>query len=196
MNTLTRRRLIAATPMIPIGLALADCAALGTAAGTALAPAAASAIEAIGQYFVNNVLSAIQGAGASISSSTLGTITQIVNSIGQAAAGISTATTQTQGQSTLQTIEGYVNNLAPVVAPFLSLIPGAGPILTIAFAALPAIEGLVNLGSSLLTPLVSQIAAAPVPSPAPAAGRRLGAAAPVRVSPNQALALVLAATGH
>lgn len=190
MTSITRRALLRTTAFTAPAFALAACAGPGGVPVTVNVPVSswANAIQGIGQYFTQQFLPSLTGAGAKIPQSTLATIERIVGGIGGAAAGVDAATTQSQGASTLQTIENYVNELAPVVGPFLALIPGAGPILSIALAALPAVEGLVNMGSTLLSPLAQQIAATPV------ATKPTAMAAPL--SPAAALQIVLRKTGR
>ncbi len=193
---MNRRALLRSTALIPVSAALAACGSTSgttTTGGipvnvTVAVPAWTNAIQAIGQFFQQQFLPSLVAGGAKIPSSTIATIDQIVSGISGVASGVNSATTQSQGASVLTTIENFVNELAPVAAPFLALVPGVGPILSIALAALPAVEGLVNMGTSLLSPLVTQIAAAPVPTTPTAS------AAPL--SPQQALGIVLARTGR
>lgn len=191
MNPITRRALLRTTAFTAPAFALAACAGAGGGVPVTVNVPVSSwtnAIQGIGQYFTQQFLPSLTSAGAKIPASTLGTIERIVGGIGGAAAGVNAATTQSQGAGVLATIENYANELAPVVAPFLALIPGAGPILTIALAAMPAVEGLVNMGSTLLSPLAQQIATQPVASTPTTAAAVL--------SPSAALQIVLQRTGR
>ena len=192
-NKLTRRALFCKAPTIMIGLplVLAACAPSNnggaTIGVTVPLSSAVTAIQAFGQYLAQTFLPSLTGSGVPISNNVLGTISKIITGISGVANAVGTASSATTG-SVLATIEGYVNQLAPVVQPYLSMIPGFGSIAAIAFMALPAIEGLVNMGATLLSPLVQQIAAAPVPAGPTAAG--------VALTPQQALQLLLQKTGR
>jgi len=186
--TLSRRALFCRAPtvMLPLGLALAGCASTTTSGATTVSTAV-TAIQAFGQYLAQTFLPALTGSGVAIPASALTTISKIISGIGGVANAIGTAASATAG-SALATIENYVNQLAPVIQPFLAMIPGVGSIASIAFMALPAIEGLVNMASTLLSPLVQQIAAQPVTTVPTAAG--------VALTPAQALQLLLQKTGR
>ena len=189
-TNLSRRALFCKAPtvMLPLGLALAGCAATTATTGGTTVTSAVTAIQAFGQYLAQTFLPALTGSGVSIPTSTLTTISNIISGIGSAANAIGTAASATAG-STLATIENYVNQLAPVIQPFIAMIPGVGSIASIAFMALPAIEGLVNMASTLLSPLVQSIAAQPAATSTPTAAR-------VALTPQQALAILLQKTGR
>jgi hypothetical protein len=115
----------------------------------------ATAIQALGAEFADD-LPLLQAAGLPVSSSAAG----IIGSISSIAGAISSAATPTQGATTLQTIEQDINAVAPIIAPFAAGVPALG----IAIAAIPAIEALVNIGVTLLTPAAQALAAKPAAS--------------------------------
>jgi len=105
-------------------------------------------------------------AGMKIGSGTATTVQTILTQIQNAAAALTPVSTAVQGQSVLQQVESYINTLIPIAQPFLAMIPGAGSILAIVVAALPAIEAGFNMVVSFLTPATTAVAA---PSPTAAA---------------------------
>lgn len=106
-------------------------------------------------------------AGMRVSSGTATTVQTILTQIQNAASALTPVSTAVQGQSVLQQVESYINTLIPIAAPFLPLIPGgAGGIISLIVAALPAIEAGFNMIVSFLTPATTAVAA---PSPTAAA---------------------------
>ena len=152
------------------------------AAGTALAACAGqvpvaqwvAGLQAVGQEF-SLVAPQLQAAG--LGGSALAQAQSIIGQIIAAAGAISNASAAAQGQSTLLQIEGYINALAPLVAPFAAGVPGLGLIV----AALPAIEALLNVTSALVPATQQLVAAHPTAA---------------RMSAQQALAELLRQTGH
>ena len=155
---LTRRSLILTTA--PAALALAGCA---TSGGTTTFNVSnfSAAIQAIAAE-VGQIIPTIAGV-TSIPAATVSEIQSIVAEIQQVAAGVGQVSTATAGQSLLTTIEGYINDLAPIVLPLLSAIPGIGSvasILGIIVAALPAIEAMVGIVITDLTSTAQSLATA------------------------------------
>jgi len=169
---LSRRKFIALSGVAAIAVPLAGCAGLPFT--PTLVQSAVTAIQAIGTE-ITQFLPQISSV-AGISTSTVSAIATVVGLIQQAASAVGTATTQSSGAAILTQIETYINDLAPLVLPFLSLIPG-GNILGIIIAALPAIEAAVGIVSQLITQAASLAATAP---PLPASARfGIGAAGSV-----------------
>src|SRR6185312_3303581 len=170
---LSRRRLLAATAIVPAAVVLAACP------GPVAVPAFVAALQSVGQ---DVLLAMPQLLKAGLSGATAATVNTAINAISQVGNDVSAASTATQGQSALIQIEGYVNAIAPDVLPFLPLIPG-GSIIAIVIAALPAIEAMLNFAASLLSAEAKAVAAtAQVPAPAASTLRRMGAT----VDPSQA----------
>jgi hypothetical protein len=96
------------------------------------------------------------------------TVSQIISTIQTLAASIGSASTQAEGQATLTQIEDYINALAPLILPFVSLIPG-GSIIGLIVAALPALETMLNIAVSILSPTAVQVAQSAPPAPTSAA---------------------------
>ena len=150
---LTRRRLLA-TAAPAAALALAGCASgSGTTTSTWIA-----ALEAIGTELAS-VLPLLQSSGA-IPVAAISQATVIINDILSVLAAINSASTMLTGYSVLTQIEGYLNALASVIAPYLSLIPGVGTVVGLIVMALPAIELAVNLLVSLISPQLQALASA------------------------------------
>jgi hypothetical protein len=105
----------------------------------------------------------------------------IADKIVAAIGAIGDAATLSQGQSVLTAVETYINALAPLVAPFVALVPG-GAIISLIVAALPELEVLLNLAVTVLTP--------PTKALMTSAPRPAGAARGVVtvLTPNEALA--------
>ena len=135
-----------------------------------IAPIAVAAMSAFGKEIV---LVAPQLEKFGLSDNADAQVKKYAQLMADLANGITTATPATEGQSTLTKIEDYINAVAPIVAPFVSLVPG-GSIIGLCIAALPEIELLVNLGASLLTQAAKQIANT---APKPPAALRAGATA-------------------
>ncbi len=114
------------------------------------------------------VLPQLQATG--LAGGALNTVTTILGELQAAAAAITGASSLGAGQSTLTRVEGYVNALAPLVLPFVALIPG-GAVISLLVAALPELEIAINFASSLLSAQARQVAAA---VPASAAPGRVG----------------------
>lgn len=159
---LTRRALFAGAAPCAL-LALSGC---GTTGGTtninSQVPIWVAALQAIGTE-ITSVLPQLQSFG--LTGSALANAQAIVAKIETVLSGIGSASTATQGQSTVATIEGYINTLAPIILPFVSAVPG-GSIIGMIVAALPAIETAVNILITYLTPQAQQVAATAPPPPA------------------------------
>src|ERR1700722_4793643 len=129
MNHITRRRLLRTASVVPVAAALAACGALTpspTPSPTptptpSSAPAWVTGIDDVGAM-VSTGIAELQGFG--LGGAALSTAQSIVAGIEQAAGAVGALSTPAAGSSALATIESYVNQLAPVVAPFVSLIPG------------------------------------------------------------------------
>lgn len=155
---ISRRTLLFTTA--PAALALAGCATSGGTTTFNVA-AFAQAIQAVSDE-LGAVLSALPT--GTIAASTLSTIHTIIASIQTVATGVSSVVTPAAGANLLTTIEGYINELAPIVLPLLSAIPGIGPaagILGIVVAALPAIEAMVGMVTALFPQTQTLASAAP-----------------------------------
>jgi hypothetical protein len=118
------------------------------------------------------------------------------------AAALDAASSASQGQSTLITIEAYVNALTPIIWPIVQPIvasasPGAGLAIGLIVASLPAAEQLLNFGvdfsKTFLSGQAQQLAAL---APPPAASLRFGGAAPTLTPSQQALVELMAKHGH
>jgi hypothetical protein len=163
---LTRRALLRSTALVPVSVLVVSCAPAPSVTMTPNpVPQWLAALQAIGTIGLNAIpelkSAGLVGTGAAQA-------TTIIQNVVSAASAISASSTATQGQSVLIQIEGDANALAPIIAPFLPLIPGGG-VIGLIFAALPLIEAGVNLGVSLLSPKVTAMAAA-VPTRVPMAG--------------------------
>lgn len=165
-QTLERRSIIKAVAWLPIGLAVGCTLASPTTVSGISLTQALQGIQALGTS-AQTIFSDLVSAGMQVGSGVANTAQTILTQIQNAAAAITPTSTQAAGQSVLSQIEGYVNALAPIAAPFVSLIPGAGGILAIAIAALPAIESGVNLIASLLTPAAKALVPTSSPTAAP-----------------------------
>ena len=117
-----------------------------------------------------SILPQLQAVG--LTGNALSNASTIISEIKAALSAINAASTASQGMNVLQTVEIYINSLAPLVLPFVSLIPG-GAVIGLIVAALPAIEAALNIVVTLLTPQAQTIAqSAPV---LPASARYGGA---------------------
>lgn len=172
--SLSRRRLLvfgAGASMF----ALAGCASSGTTTTTPNVSGWVTALQALAAEAGQIIPQLSQVAGFS---SVEPQVQQIVAGIQQALSGVSSAWTQSQGQSALTTVENYINDLAPIVLPFVGMIPGvgtAGSVIGLIVASLPAIEAALNVALSALTPQATSLQQTAPPLPASA---RLGAAPP------------------
>ena len=117
---LSRRALLLTTA--PAALALAGCASSGGTTTFNVA-AFAQAIQAVSDE-LGSVLSALPT--GTIAAGTLSTIQTIIADIQSVATGVSSVVTPAAGASLLTTIESYINELAPIVLPLISAIPGIG----------------------------------------------------------------------
>jgi hypothetical protein len=155
---LTRRKFFLLASAVPAGAALAGCATFDQQA-----PAWIAAMQAI-----NTEISLImpQLTAAGLSGTAAAQVSAILAQMQKALSAISVASTQAQGASVLVQVEQYINALAPLVLPFVSLIPG-GSIIGLIVAALPAIELAVNTISNLTATAVQLSTSAP---PLPASG--------------------------
>lgn len=177
---MTRRRLLMTTAVAGV---LAGC----KGSGGAVAPYVA-AIKAVGTEALT-VIPELAAAGIALPPQ----VSDYLTAINRAAGAVGSAATVTEGQSVLVQIEGYVNALAPVLLPLLAAaVPGAGATLGLIVAALPAVEALVNVAVTELTPLAKQLAqyaptmVTPTGQPVPGAPRATGT-----VDPNYALAVLI-----
>ena len=166
IQSLSRRRLLALAAGGSLAAVLAGC---GTTGGTTTTTTASSWVQAFQALAAEAQLIVPELTAVGLGGNTLTSVQSIVGDIESVLSGVSTAMTQSQGQSVLAQVEGYINNLAPLVLPFVSLIPG-GSVIGLIVAALPAIEALVNFGISALTPVTAQLAAS---APAPTASAKL-----------------------
>lgn len=136
-------------------------------------PLYVAAIQAIGKEAVSimpQLQSAATAVGGSIPASVPGYITDLINVAG----GVGNAATAAQGQDALTQVETYINTLAPLVVPIITAaFPAAGAAIGLIVAALPAIEALVNITVTELTPLAKSLAK---DAPTPATAMRVGAA--------------------
>lgn len=158
---ISRRSLLLTTA--PAALALAGCAGGTTTFNVA---GFAQAIQAVSDE-LNQVLGSLPV--GSIPAATLATIEKFIGDIKTVAAGVASVTTPQAGQSLLITIEDYFNQLAPIILPLISVIPGIGSaasILGIIIAAMPAIEAIVNMLITALTPAAQSLAKAAPALPA------------------------------
>ena len=166
MNKISRRALLGATALIPAAV-LAGCSN-----GVVVAQYVA-AIRAVGQEAVN-IVPELTAAGIKVPSQVAQYATDIVNVAG----GIGSAATATQGASTLNTIEGYINALAPILVPILSAaVPGAGAAIGLIVAAIPAIEALINVAAAQIQGLTAQAQTLAKDAPTPPVSLRFGARA-------------------
>lgn len=149
---LSRRHLIQLTGSAAVGSLLAGCATLGN--GSTLAQTAVTALQAVATE-ITQVIPQLITAG--LGGNTLSAVQNIVAEIQQVLSGVSNAMTQSQGQSILQQVESYINDLAPLVLPFVSAIPG-GSIVGLIVAALPAIEAVVGVAFTYLTNIAQGLA--------------------------------------
>jgi len=155
---LSRRTLLFTTA--PAALALAGCATTNGVTTFNVA-AFAQAIQAISDQVGQFVAELPAG---TIAASTLKVIQTIVGDIQTVAAGVAGVTTPAAGQSLLTTIEGYLNQLAPILLPLISAIPGIGAaasIIGIIVAALPEIEAIVGMVTALIPQAQTLASAAP-----------------------------------
>lgn len=171
-NEMTRRALLLGTT------ALVGCSSINQAV-----PVWVAALQAVGEEF-QLVMPQLQGAG--LSGANAAVATTVIQNAEKALAVIDATSTQTQGQSTLITVEQYINALAPLVIPFASLIPG-GAAIGLIVAALPAIELAVNLGASLLSTQAQALAAS-----APKVASAVYGRASAPLTAQQALDILLA----
>jgi hypothetical protein len=144
MTSITRRH----------ALALMGTTSLVACAGQTGSADYAAAFQAIASE-VQAGLAQLKAVG--LSGSVLDQVSSIISQITSAAGSVTSLITPVQGQSTLATIEGYFNQLSPLVAPFLALVPG-GSIISLIIAALPAVESLVGMVTSLLAPPAKALA--------------------------------------
>ncbi len=137
---------------------------VGCASVNSQVPSWVAALEAIATE-AGSILPQLEAAG--LSGADAAKAQQIVAEIQSALKVINIASSETQGQSALATVEGYINALAPLALPFVSLIPG-GTVVGLIVAALPAIELALNFIVSLLTPQAKELAASAPKLPAKA----------------------------
>ena len=159
---MNRRHFLRAARWLPIGAVVGAPLLSGCSEFEAAAPVWVAAVEAIAK---EAQLVVPQLAAVGLTGQTATNVTNIIAQIVAAAGVIGSASTQSQGTSTLTAIEIYVNDLAPLILPFLPLVPG-GTIIGVIVAALPEIEVAVNFVASLLTPVAKQVAATAAPAPA------------------------------
>jgi hypothetical protein len=189
-NPISRRALFAGMSAATVGsLGLIACTNPNLPPVTNAVPAYVAAFQAILSLLASVVpqLQTVPG----FAGNTLTSVETVIAEIQKVLTGVSNATTATAGEDVLTVIEGYINVLAPMVLPFVALIPG-GSFIGLIIAALPAIEGLFNFFVDLLSPTSQQVAAT---SPA-LTSHRLGlargtlGAPPTPAQSDQALALI------
>jgi hypothetical protein len=147
--------------------AIAGGTLAGCATGTPTTGAAwVTALESIASEIALAVPQLVE---AGLGGNTLTSVQEVVAEIQQALSGVGAAITATAGQDVLVQVEGYINAIAPLVQPFLSLIPG-GSIIGLIVAALPAIEALLNVAVTALTSVAQSLASS---APAVAASGKL-----------------------
>lgn len=166
---LSRRNfLLASTGVAAVGTGLGSCAIFSpTGTSEWVPPLQAIAVE------ITQIIPELVKVG--LGGNTLNSVQQIVGEIQQVLSAITSASNQGQGQSVLAQIENYINDLAPLILPFVSLIPG-GTIIGLIVAALPAIEAMLNVIVTQLTALAQSLAgsAPPLPSASGRFGARFG----------------------
>lgn len=212
---LNRRRVLTAGAMLPIGLVVEGCSQAEVAQWVA-------AEQSIGQEFavVESQLAGmgvnpsakvtIAGQTVAVNGTTVAvagqsfTFGQVGTLVGALTSALGAASTAAQGQTVLVQIEAYINAIVPVIWPVVQPLvvaanPGVGLTLGLVIQALPAIEGLLNFSVAFTKTFLSgeaqQLAAL---APATAAAR-LGLPAPtaqVRLTPEQALAILMARAGR
>lgn len=174
---LNRRHIITTAAMLPIGYVV-GCAPLSSGTTTTL-DTALQGVQALGTE-AQAIYQELVVGGMKVGTATANTVQTILTGIQTAAGALTAANAATLGQSTLATIEGYINALAPLAAPFTG---GASTIFQIALMALPAIESGFNMLVSLLTPAAKALVPAPSPTaaaitPADALNQLIAMAAP------------------
>ena len=167
IQSVSRRRLLTLAAGGSLAAVLAGCGTTG--GGTTTTTTASNWVQAFQALAAEAQLIVPELTAVGLGGNTLTSVQAIVGDIESVLSGVSTAMTQTQGQSVLAQVEGYINNLAPLVLPFVSLIPG-GSVIGLIVAALPAIEALVNFGISELSSVTAQLAAS---APAPTVSAKL-----------------------
>lgn len=171
MRMLSRRTLLMASAVAP----LAGCSTLNSFVGNTTVPQWVTALQAVAAE-VGQILPQLQQY-VSVPAATASEITAAVSGMQQVLSGVSTSWSQAQGESALQQIETYINNIAPLVLPILTAagvsIPG-GAIISLIIASLPAIEAAVGMVLSALSSTSVQVAQVAVP-PSSAASARLRA---------------------
>jgi hypothetical protein len=145
-------------------IALAACSTSTTTTVNTQVPVWAAALKAVLTEIVS-VLPQLQAVG--LSGTALTQAQTIIGQIETALSAIGAASSASQGATTLATVESYINALAPLVLPFVGLVPG-GSVIGLIIAALPEIELALNFVISLLTPQAKSIAATAPPLPASA----------------------------
>lgn len=131
---------------------VAGCSTLSN--WTTITQQAVTALQAIAAE-ITQIIPQLVSAG--LGGNTLTAVQNIVTEIQSVLSGVTTAITNGQGQSILIQVEDLINQLAPLVLPFLSAIPG-GSIIGMIVAALPAIEALVGVAITALTNLAQSLA--------------------------------------
>ena len=173
MRNLSRRTFLLASATVP----LAGCSTIsGIIGNTTSSQQIVTALQAVATEITQVIPQLSQVPG--FAGNTLTAVQQVVAEIQQVLSGVSSAITQGQGQSILIQVENYINDLAPLVLPFVSLIPG-GSIIGMVVAALPAIEAAAGVVASALSNLSKSIATSAPPLPASA---RLRATTPISTS--------------
>lgn len=156
-KTIDRRQLLAFFGVGAAAVGLEACA------GSSLTsvPAFVTAIDAVGAE-AQAVVPMLKAADAQVPSQAVTYVQDIVD----IANGIGSASTQAQGQSALNQIVTFAEDLAPIIVPLASAaVPGAGPALGLIVASLPAIAALLNVTIAQFSPLLQQLASqAPAPT--------------------------------
>jgi hypothetical protein len=162
---MNRRALVTTALMLPIGYVVSGMSTCGggTSVTSTTISDALKGIQALGTE-ASAIYQQLVAGGMKVSSATASTVQTILNGIQSAASSLTAANAATLGQSILAQVEGYINALAPLVAPFVT--GGGSTILQIALMALPAIETGFNMLVSLLTPAAKALVPAPTPTAA------------------------------
>lgn len=163
----TRRNLIRSATMIPIGLVLADCAALSSIPNVTAQVVSDINVIADGVAAILPGLSAVGSVGAAIASA----VGALVSDAKGAASAVSTAITTVAAQPFVSTVAADITAAITAVKS-ITLPSGITNILSAAQSLLPFVQQAVGLGQTL-------ISAIPLAGPAmsPDAARAILAAA-------------------
>jgi hypothetical protein len=142
MNTTTtfsRRRLLSATAIVPVVVALNACAGL---TASQVAAQAVSDVKLIASGLAGALPSL--GTAAGIPVATVAAVGQAIANIQTVADGVASAASNIDAQPLVQQLESLLNGAVGALAG-LALPPPFGPALTAAMALLPVIESVVGL---------------------------------------------------